>query len=61
MSLSSAQSCPVIWYVKSFGPNVETTGLCGSNGDDCTMRFDSSNGVRSIGDIAVFGPGGRVE
>lgn len=61
MSLSSSQSCPVIWYVKSFGPNVETTGLCGSNGDDCTMRFDPSNGVRSIGDIAVFGPGGMVE
>ena len=61
MSLSSSQSCNVMWYVKSFGPNVETVGLCGSNGDDCTLRFDPSNGVRSIGDIAVFGPGGRVE
>ncbi len=61
MSLSSSQSCPVIWYTKSFGPNVNTNALCGNNGDDCTLRFDPSNGLTSIGDIAVFGPGGMVE
>jgi len=63
-SLSSQHSCPTIWYVKSFGPNVNQGGLCGGsvgNGDDCTLRFDPSNGLNSIGDIAVFGPGGMVE
>ena len=50
--------CPTRWLVKSFGPNVNTQALCGGNGDDCTFRYDGSNGLRSIGDIAVFGPGG---
>lgn len=61
MSISSKSACPCRWYMKSFGPNAGTTGLCGTNGDDCTFRYDASNGLRSIGDIAVFGPGGRVE
>ncbi len=62
MALSSQRGCdPVRWYCKSFGPNAGTTGLCGSNGDDCTFRYDPSNGLRSIGDIAVFGPGNRLE
>ncbi|MBI1391008.1 MAG: prepilin-type N-terminal cleavage/methylation domain-containing protein [bacterium] len=61
MSLASSQSCPTIWYVKSFGPNNNTQGLCGTNGDDCTLRYDATNGLISIGDIAVFGPGGMVE
>ncbi|MBD3265232.1 prepilin-type N-terminal cleavage/methylation domain-containing protein [bacterium] len=61
MSLSSQKGCPCRWYTKSFGPNAGTQGLCGSNGDDCTFRYDPSNGLRSIGDIAVFGPGSRLE
>ena len=62
MSLSSSRGCePVRWYCKSFGPNAGTQGLCGSNGDDCTFRYDSTNGLVSIGDIAVFGPGNRLE
>lgn len=60
-SLSSQHACPCRWYTKSFGPNAGTQGLCGSNGDDCTFRFDTTNGLRSIGDIAVFGPGNRLE
>lgn len=55
---SAAEGCPTKWLVKSFGPNINKTSLCGSNnGDDCTFRYDSSNGLRSIGDIAIFGPG----
>jgi len=64
VSLSQSQGCPTIWYVKSFGPNVNQGGICGGsagNGDDCTLRYDPSNGLTSIGDIAVFGPGGMVE
>jgi len=61
MSLSSQRGCPCRWYCKSFGPNTGTQGLCGSNGDDCTMRYDPSNGLKSIGDIAIFGPGSRIE
>ncbi len=50
--------CPTQWLVKSFGPNTNHKSLCGgNNGDDCTFRYDGSNGLRSIGDIAVFGPG----
>lgn len=59
-ALSRAQQldCPTQWLIKSFGPNVNRTSLCGSdNGDDCTFRYDASNGLKSIGDIAVFGPG----
>ncbi len=61
MSISSRDACPCQWYTKSFGPNAGTTGLCGTNGDDCTFRYDSTNGLRSIGDIAVFGPGSRLQ
>ena len=61
MSKSSQEGCPSRSYVKSFGPNAEMTGLCGSNGDDCTLRYDPTNGLRSIGDIAVFVPGVRIE
>jgi type II secretion system protein G len=61
MSLSSQHACPNRWYTKSFGPNAGQQGLCGTNGDDCTFRYDPSNGLVSIGDIAVFGPGSRVE
>lgn len=61
VSLSQSQSCPTQWYVKSFGTNVDMNALCGTNGDDCTLRYDPTNGLVSIGDIAVFGPGGMVE
>ncbi|MDX9754659.1 MAG: prepilin-type N-terminal cleavage/methylation domain-containing protein [bacterium] len=61
MSISSQRACPARWYTKSFGPNAGMQGLCGTNGDDCTMRYDASNGLRSIGDIAIFGPGSRIE
>ncbi len=61
MSISSRDACPCRWYCKSFGPNSGMTGLCGTNGDDCTFRYDPSNGLRSIGDIAVFGPGSRLQ
>ncbi|MBN2325629.1 MAG: prepilin-type N-terminal cleavage/methylation domain-containing protein [Candidatus Omnitrophica bacterium] len=61
LSIASQKACPCRWYTKSFGPNAGSTGLCGTNGDDCTFRYDPSNGLKSIGDIAVFGPGGRVE
>lgn len=61
LSLSSERGCPVIWYVKSYGPNANKTSLCGdNNGDDCTLRYDPTNGLVSIGDIAVFGPGAMV-
>jgi len=58
---ATASDCPTQWLIKSFGPNVNMAALCGSNGDDCTFRYDPSNGLISIGDIAVFGPGGMVE
>lgn len=55
---AAQRDCPTIWLIKSFGPNVNHASLCGeNNGDDCTFRYDGSNGLRSIGDIAVFGPG----
>ncbi|MGI6454056.1 MAG: type II secretion system protein [bacterium] len=62
MSLA-AQGCPARAYAKSFGPNAGTQGLWtgGKNGDDFTLRYDASNGLISIGDIAVFVPGARVE
>ncbi len=60
-SKAQAEDCPTQWLVKSFGPNVNMDALCGSNGDDCTLRYDPSNGLVSIGDIAVFGPGGMTE
>lgn len=62
-AISKAQrdGCPTKWLVKSFGPNVNTNGLCGDNGDDCTFRYDPSNGLVSIGDIAIFGPGNLME
>lgn len=61
VSKANSDGCPTTWLVKSFGPNVNTQALCGSNGDDCTFRYDASNGLISIGDIAVFGPGGRIQ
>lgn len=61
VSLSQQHSCPVSWYVKSFGTNVNMQALCGNNGDDCTLRYDPTNGLISVGDIAVFGPGGMVQ
>ncbi len=61
VSRANAEGCPTTWLIKSFGPNVGTNSLCGNNGDDCTFRYDSTNGLISIGDIAVFGPGGRIE
>ncbi|MBI1391005.1 MAG: prepilin-type N-terminal cleavage/methylation domain-containing protein [bacterium] len=61
MSLASSHPCTTAWLVKSFGPNVNTNSLCGTNGDDCTFRYDATNGLISIGDIAVFGPGGRIQ
>lgn len=63
VSLSNSQSCPTQWYVKSFGTNINAPSLCSgnNNGDDCTLRYDPTNGLVSIGDIAVFGPGGMVE
>jgi len=61
-ALAQQQDCPTVWLVKSFGPNIGTgVDLCGMDGDDCTFRYDMSNGLRSIGDIAVFGPGGMVQ
>ena len=61
-SRSASEGCPAKWYVKSFGPNAGMQGLwSGGNGDDYTLRYDSSNGLISIGDIAIFGPGNRVE
>lgn len=60
-SRANSEGCNTTWLIKSFGPNVNTNSLCGTNGDDCTFRYDPSNGLVSIGDIAVFGPGGRIE
>lgn len=62
-SLSSARGCPARAYVKSFGPNAGTLGLWtgAPNGDDYTLRYDASNGLKSIGDIAVFVPGVMIE
>ncbi|MBN2329819.1 MAG: prepilin-type N-terminal cleavage/methylation domain-containing protein [Candidatus Omnitrophica bacterium] len=58
----AANDCPTVWLIKSFGPNIGKTSLAGgNNGDDYTLRYDSSNGLISIGDIAVFGPGNLVE
>lgn len=54
---ANADSCPTAWLVKSFGTNVGQPALCGDNGDDCTFRYDPTNGLISIGDIAIFGPG----
>lgn len=61
VSRANAMDCPTQWLVKSFGPNVNTNGLCGDNGDDCTFRYDPTNGLISIGDIAVFGPGNLMQ
>lgn len=58
---AQAQGCPTQWLVKSFGPNSGQQGLASPMGDDFTLRYDPSNGLISIGDIAVFGPGGMVE
>ena len=62
MSLAQRLGCPTVWLVKSFGPNIGTgVDLCGMDGDDCTFRYDMTNGLRSIGDLAVFGPGGMIQ
>ncbi|RJP21093.1 MAG: prepilin-type N-terminal cleavage/methylation domain-containing protein [Candidatus Omnitrophota bacterium] len=62
VSLANASDCPTVWLIKSFGPNTGQGGLTGGgNGDDFTLRYDPSNGLVSIGDIAVFGPGGMVD
>ncbi|RJP35361.1 MAG: prepilin-type N-terminal cleavage/methylation domain-containing protein [Candidatus Omnitrophota bacterium] len=61
MSMSSSQGCPIIGYVKSFATNINAPALCGTNGDDCTLRYDPTNGLISIGDLAVFVPGMMVE
>jgi type II secretion system protein G len=61
-SLAMARECPTAYLIKSFGPNTGKTGLTGgTSGDDYTLRYDSSNGMVSYGDIAVFGPGSMVE
>ncbi|MBD3265420.1 prepilin-type N-terminal cleavage/methylation domain-containing protein [bacterium] len=62
-SLSQQNGCPARAYVKSFGPNAGSQGLWqgDDNGDDFTLRYDASNGLKSYGDIAVFVPGNRVE
>lgn len=58
----AAKGCPTKWLIKSFGPNCDLPGTCNTNwGDDCTLRFDASNGLISYGDIAVFGPGGMIQ
>ncbi len=58
----AANGCNTVWLIKSFGPNVGTVGTTGGdNGDDFTLRYDSSNGLISKGDLAVFGPGAMVE
>jgi prepilin-type N-terminal cleavage/methylation domain-containing protein len=68
ITMADAKDCPTQWLVKSFGTNIGKPCLCGGstadgtpNGDDCTFRYDPTNGLVSIGDIAVFGPGGMVE
>ena len=61
-SLAVARACPTAYLIKSFGPNTGKPSLAGGgNGDDFTLRYDSSNGMVSLGDIAVFGPGNMVE
>jgi len=60
-ALAGQKDCPTQWLVKSFGTNVNMNALCGTNGDDCTFRYDPTNGLISIGDIAIFGPGGMTE
>ena len=60
-AMAQQRDCPTQWLVKSFATNVNMSALCGSNGDDCTFRYDPTNGLISVGDIAVFGPGGMVE
>ncbi len=63
VSRSNQMGCPSRWYVKSFGPNAGMQGLWqgAANGDDFTLRYDPSNGLVSIGDIAIFGPGNMIE
>lgn len=59
----AAKGCPTKWLVKSFGPNCDGQGLAtgaGVYGDDNTLRYDASNGTKSPGDIAIFGPGGMI-
>lgn len=58
---ANSQGCQTVWLVKSFGTNVNQPALCGTNGDDCTFRYDATNGLVSIGDLAVFGPGGMIQ
>lgn len=60
---SSSMGCTARAYVKSFGPNSGTQGLWtgGANGDDYTMRYDASNGMKSYGDIAIFMPGSMIQ
>ncbi len=61
-SMANTSDCPTVWLIKSFGPNTGQNSLAGGgNGDDYTLRYDPSNGLISIGDVAVFGPGGMVE
>lgn len=63
MSKASREGCPARAYTKSFGPNAGTQGLWqgAANGDDFTLRYDPSNGLVSIGDIAVFVPGVLID
>ncbi len=60
---SSQEGCPSRAYVKSFGPNAGMQGLWqgAANGDDFTLRYDASNGLKSIGDLAVFVPGVMID
>ncbi|MEW6236492.1 MAG: prepilin-type N-terminal cleavage/methylation domain-containing protein [Candidatus Omnitrophota bacterium] len=60
-AMAGQKDCSTQWLVKSFGTNVNMSALCGNNGDDCTFRYDPTNGLISIGDIAIFGPGGMTE
>ncbi|MGI6456297.1 MAG: type IV pilin protein [bacterium] len=57
----AARGCPTTYLIKSFGPNTGSQGIANQYGDDYTLRYDSSNGLISKGDIAVFGPGMMVE
>ncbi len=60
-SLATSQDCPMVYLIKSFGPNIGKASLAGgNNGDDYTLRYDASNGLISKGDLAVFGPGSQV-
>lgn len=63
MSKASRDGCPCRAYTKSFGPNAGTLGLWtgAPNGDDYTLRYDPTNGLKSIGDIAVFVPGVLID